>query len=191
MDKEDYLRVSNIISPFTGIEFIPEDILNNAAMRGTKVHRHIQGLLECFEDDFMDPAIQPYIDSFHKFQQEFSEDIYKAKITQEKRFYCDEMMITGQVDLILEYPKKTLVIDWKTSANESIGWKLQGAAYRYLLQKNNIQNLQPLIFVKLSKHGAKPKLFQYDSYEEDFKIFKKCLELYRFFKMDKTRNKWR
>jgi hypothetical protein len=94
MVKEGYLRISKLISPFTGIEFIPEDILNNAAMRGTKVHKHVEGLIQGFEDDFMDPAIQPYIDSFHKFQQEFSEDIYKAKITQEKRFYCDEMMIT-------------------------------------------------------------------------------------------------
>ena len=123
--------------------FIPEDILSNASERGTKVHKHIEGLIEGFEDDFMDPAIEPYIDSYQKFISEFSEDIYKAdKITQEKRFYCDDLMITGQVDLILEYAKHTLVIDWKTSASESISWKLQGAGYTYLLKKNEFKNIR-------------------------------------------------
>lgn len=191
MDEQEYLRVTNAISPFTGIEFIPENLLSNAADRGTKVHKHIEGLIEGFEDEFMDPAIKPYIDSYNKFISEFCEDIFKAdKITQEKRFYCDEMLITGQVDLILEYQSHTLVIDWKTSANESISWKLQGAAYTYLLKKSGLKNLQPIHFVKLSKFGAKPKVYRYDSYDEDFETFKKCVEMYRYFKMDKTRKKW-
>ena len=37
-DKSAYTRVTEILSPFSGLDKIPKHILDNAARRGTRVH---------------------------------------------------------------------------------------------------------------------------------------------------------
>lgn len=182
-----YTRVSEVIAPFTGVEFVPDEYLIPAANKGTDVHTYIEGYLKGWVWEEIPEHVKPYYDSFLlTTNREFL--IGEGKPTLEKRFYCGELKITGQIDLLLETGNTTLIMDWKTSRKESIGWRLQAAAYRYLCIVNGVKNPNYPIFWHLIPN-KKANLITYFSYDEDIELFKKCLELYRFFNMDKTRKK--
>lgn len=191
--KPNYRRVTEILSPFTGIEFVPEDILKKAADRGTNVHTYIEMYLNGVEWDvsLLPWDIQPYYKSFLLWKD--SNPLINMDInnkTLEKRFYCDELKITGQVDLMIRTDDMTVLFDWKTSSKPSISWELQGAAYKYLAMKNNEFRPTDVIFVHLQKDGSCAVPHCYYEYAKNIHIFKKCCELYEYFKMDKTRKPW-
>ena len=190
MQEFEHDRVTNVISPFTGIEFIPEHILSNAAGRGTLTHACIEGILQGFEDVDVVPEVQPYLQSFKSFWEESSYTFEGGRLILERRLFCDEKMITGQVDLIIEMEDKTILIDWKTSSRPQKSWALQGAAYKYLAEINGFENVESILFVRLKKDGKPPVLTRHTTHDEDIETFFKCLELYRWFKMKTTRNKW-
>ena len=188
MDDKAYNRVTEIISPFTGIEFVPEDILEKAGKRGTCVHKHVEGILKG-ESFFSPESIAPYIESFNQFWKKYEHVYGEGKITLEKRLYCDIWKITGQPDVIIELGDRTYIIDWKTSSRVHKSWALQGAAYRYLAELNGYENVDSVLFLKLNKSGKHATLHRYDEYVENLSTFFKCVELYRWFDMDKTRKK--
>ena len=185
-----YDRVTNVLAPFTGIEFVDKNLLEFAGDRGTRVHSHIEGYLKGWGFGDPDEAVKPYLKSFELFW-EGSKHVFKnGEIILEKRMYCHTKKITGQADVIIkDADGKTYLIDWKTSAVKSKSWALQGAAYQYLCQRSGYHNVDPVMFVRLSKVGKKASLSK--EKDEDFKgnlsIFFKCLELYRYFDMKKTR----
>jgi len=183
---EKFYRVTEIISPYTGIEFVNKSILENACIRGTRVHDAIEQLLKGYRES-LDDLDELYVRSFENFW--FNNPIVAGNVPYEleKRFYCKELMITGQMDCIITLPGKTIVMDWKTSARESISWRLQSAAYRYLLEVNGYENVENVQFIKLHRQGREAIKYQYDDYSTSLEIFKDCIKLYKFFKMDKTR----
>jgi len=187
LDKSNYHRVTEIISPFSGIGKIPSHILQAAAHRGSMVHNYIEAAISGFAMPPENDAVQPYIDSFEGFWDE-SRHVFDGKWQIEKRLFCDKKMITGQMDLIVKTDEKTLVFDWKTSAKEQKSWRLQAAAYQYLLEVNEYKNPKPLVFVRLDKFGKKPTLHSYETYKEDLDIFFKCLDLYHWFDHAKDKN---
>lgn len=188
--KEDFLRVTEVISPYTGIEFVPEHFLNAAAERGTKVHQYIENFFNCLRYEEVDFNLTHYMDSFYQYWEENQHQY--MNFTVENRYFCNDLMITGQVDLINHEDDKITIVDWKTSSRpHHKAWALQSAAYRYLIEQNNNPNVRVdnVLFVLLKKDGKKPTLHKYDDYERNLDIFLKCLELYRHFDMDKTRRK--
>lgn len=187
MKQLEYDRVTSILVPFSGIESIPPYILDAAADRGTQVHEYIQNKIEGFESPF-DLSLTNYIKSFDIFWDESSHIFDEAKVTLEKRLYCDDLLITGAIDCIIETPEKTFIFDWKTSSKPQKTWNLQGAAYRYLLEVNDYQNITDSVFVHIKKDGSKPDMHQFKNYYEDLEIYMKCLELYRYFDMGKRLN---
>lgn len=180
----DYLRVTEIISPFTGVEFVPFEILDKACERGTLVHEIIESKFDALSITEIPVHVSGYIKSFEQYVDEI--DFSTLDFTKERRFYCEKTGITGQIDMIINVDGKRFILDWKTSARESLSWKLQAAAYQYLCSVNGIE-IDHMTFVKLCKKGGKPKTFTYDTYEHDLDIFFKCLELYKFFDMKNTR----
>ncbi len=189
MDKPVHDRVTEIISPFTGIEFVPKEILESAGRRGTRVHKHIEGILLGLEFCVKHDKVLPYIESFNTFWDKSKHAFESGKITLEKRFYCDKHMITGQADVLIETEDRTYVIDWKTSSRPQKSWALQGAAYRYLAEINGYKNVDSVLFVKLDKFGNAPALYKHEDYDENLSIFFKCVDLYRWFDMGNTRKK--
>ena len=189
---DDHDRVTSIIFPFTGIEFVPDEYLIPASSRGTEVHKCIEAELSGWHSEIIPERCKPYIDSFREFWYK-SEHIFKeGEIILEKRLYCDTWRITGQVDVIIKKDDRTYLIDWKTSSRvQPISWSKQGAAYRYLAEVNGYVDVDAVLFVKLDKNGKKPILYKYEEYEEDLAVFRSCLDLYRHFDMSKTRNKRR
>lgn len=188
MERNDYLRVTEVLRPFSGVELVPKHILDNAADRGTMVHKYIEGILTGFVFHVEHDKVTPYLQSFRRFWDQSKHTFERGKMTLEKRLYCDEWKITGQSDCIVETDGRTYVIDWKSAKKEHKSWRLQGACYRYLLEVNDYESPESVLFVKLDSNGGPPLLYKYeDTYAEDLEMFFNCLEVYKWFDMKKTR----
>lgn len=190
MAEQIYDRITEVLTPFTGIEFISADILENAAQRGTEVHKFIEGVLKGWEFHVEHGTIKPYIDSFRTFWEKSNHAFEGGKIILEERLYCDKHRITGQADVIIKMKDRTYIIDWKTSSAPQKSWHLQGAAYKYLCEVNGYSNVDDVLFVKLNNDGKAPSLHKSSEHKDNLETFFKCLDLYRWFNMKNTRNKW-
>lgn len=170
--KKDYTRISTILQPFTGLDKIPQDIVEKAADRGHKVHKICESIVLGFGDLGVDEQTKPYVDSFKQWL-EMGHDIYQI----EQRFFDDDLKITGQVDLLLKCKENVLIIDLKTSYKPSKTWPIQGAAYAYLARKNGLP-VNQIQFLHLSKAGKFPKIYEYPLND---KLFLSVVETYNHF----------
>lgn len=152
--REKYLRVTKILYPFSGLQNIDPDVVANAARRGTKVHKICEGIAEGLGEVGTDEESKPYVDSF----KIWFEGINVLLI--EKRFWDDELGITGQVDFIIETEGGLAVVDLKTSAKASKTWQAQGCAYAYLAKKAGY-DIKRILFIHLNKKGKAPKIYEY------------------------------
>jgi hypothetical protein len=146
--------------------------LEHAARRGTDVHEVCEGIVQGLGEWNVYPEIRGYIESFKKWWQQGVN-----VLSIEQRFYCQELMITGQVDLIIDTPDGAAILDLKTSYKPSKTWPLQGAAYAYMARKHDY-DIKKILFLHLDRYGGSPTLHAYD---DDFETFKKCLDVYRYF----------
>lgn len=168
--KDDYIRVTSVLNPFSGLHKINQEIVKRAAERGSRVHKICDAIMDDLGLLDMDDEVSGYISSFEQWYKE------KIFIPNPKRFYCDKLGITGECDGI--YQDNGLVLfDIKTPLKESKTWSLQCSAYAYLarLQGFNIKRIE---VIKLSKDGKEPTVYQY---EDNFDLFLKCLEIYKHF----------
>jgi len=168
-----YDRVTEILSPFSGLNYVPKDVLENAQVRGTKVHAAGESIIRDLGDWNDDDEISGYIESFKKW---WNKDWKTLAI--EQRFQCEDLKITGQIDFIYQDPMMGNVLtDIKTSSKEGKTWPLQGSAYRYLAGKNGL-TINNIMFLRLRRDGQYPFVHMY---EDNFPMFLKCVDVYRFF----------
>ncbi len=66
-DKSNYTRVTEILSPFSGLDKVPKEILENAGRRGTKVHDICEGIVKGVGDWGVDDETRGYIHSFNQW----------------------------------------------------------------------------------------------------------------------------
>lgn len=185
MERINYPRVTEIISPFTAkdLEAINPDVLAKAASRGTLVHQLCGGYARGLWVPAIPPECAPYFDSF----KEYCDNNIKSVIWTEKRLYDDKLIFSGQVDmLVTTIDGETVFIDLKTSASESKSWLLQVSAYARLLAENGIPVTRYLI-LKLKKTGCIAKVIEYseDDLIRAWKLFQGALSLHHYFKAPK------
>lgn len=169
---EKYDRVTEVLSPFSGIQYVPENILIGAQERGTKVHAICESIIRGLGDWHDDESVKGYVESFKKW---WSKD-YKPVLI-EHRFKCEKLKITGQVDFIYKDPELgTVLTDIKTSSREGRTWPLQGSAYKYLASQVGYK-VDLILFLRLRKTGQYPFVHLYP---DRFPMFLKCLDVYRF-----------
>lgn len=172
-----FTRVTDVLSPYSGLEKVDKEILARAADRGTRVHAACEALMMDLGNWSIEEDIQGYLISFEKWWS-----LGHKVLSIEQRFYCSELLITGQVDVIIETELGAVVLDLKTPQRPSKTWPLQGSAYAYLARKSGY-NVQGIQFLQLDKHGEEPTLHIYD---DQFEMFKKCLDIYNHFFKKKT-----
>lgn len=170
--REKYLRVTNILSPFSGLDKAPTEFVAHAAERGTKVHKICEGIMGGLGEHGVDDETWGYVESFKKWWGEG-----KPIIEMERRFWCDEFQITGQIDMIINTPEGQAIVDIKTSSKPSKTWALQGGAYFYLASQAGI-DVKKLYFLHLNKHGKEPNLIEYPT-ETD--LFFSALDVFKHF----------
>lgn len=175
--RENYLRVTTILYPFSGLDKIDVDIVANAAARGTKVHDICESIAKGFGEFGVEDETWGYVQSFKKWFETNPEILLI-----EKRFWDDELKITGQVDFICRIDGKSVVVDLKTSSKESKTWAVQGSAYAYLAEKNN-HDISKIHFIHLNKHGLLPRICEYDV---DHSLFLDTFRVYNHFYREKS-----
>jgi len=166
-----YARVSSVIRPFSDFSHIPEEILERKKNIGIEVHKAIEDDITFGFPMFSIPA-SGYYQSFKRWQTRLT-PIFKYS---EKRLFCPEKMITGQIDTLVQFPGESdcVLIDFKTSAQESpIAWPMQAHLYYHLLIRNKLPAFPRFLFVRLDKNGNLPKVH---SYKFDANIMAKSLK---------------
>lgn len=170
--RENYLRVTSILYPFSGLDRIDPDVLAHAAERGTKVHKICEGIMKGIGEIGVDSETEGYVESFKKW---FERGIDIVEV--ERRFWDDELCVTGQVDIITKVEEGFAVVDIKTSSKPSKTWRVQGAAYAYLA-KNAGYDIKKILFLHLNKQGKEPKIYEYPV---DDSFFFAVLAVYKYF----------
>jgi hypothetical protein len=165
-----YDRVTACLSFASGMDKIPEHILSNAALRGTRVHTCIDAIIKGL-GEFCEDDIQGYVDSFKLWVGD------KKLSPAPMRFYCDEYMITGEIDALYYDGDDLILVDFKTSIKTGKTWSLQGSAYMHLAYVNGY-TIKKCIFVKLCKTGL---TFTEEVFKYDFNMYLHCLHVYRYF----------
>ncbi len=157
-DGKTYARVSDVIAPYTDFSGIPDAVLENKAKIGTEVHDAIDLILQDELPIFSDKA-RPYVESFLKWKNQVSPTFSFG----EKRLFCQEKMVTGRIDGLVLMPNSTIpmLVDYKTSVQESKAWVMQAHLYYYLLKSNGYVVANSMIFVKLDKFSGLPKCYLY------------------------------
>ncbi len=174
---ENYDRVTAILSPFSGIDMINPEVLNNAANRGTLVHSIIDCMIDGigYENALNELSekydAKGYIDSFLQWNEG------KEFIEKPARWFCDQWMITGECDSLYKNETGLTLVDFKTPASEGKTWNLQASAYHYLGCKAAL-HITKIEFVRLKKNGKFPSIH---TYEHNFDDYLKCLYVYRTF----------
>ncbi len=174
MDSSQYDRVTSVLAPFSGLDKINPEILKNAADRGTLVHKMCDALIEGVGID--DMGIEGYMDSFKSW---YVDHVF---VDKPSRWYCEELMITGECDALYDNGDGLTLVDFKTPLRESKTWVLQASAYHYLGCKAGL-HIANIEFVRLKKDGKSPQVI---SYNPDMDTFMKCLEIYRMFFKNKS-----
>lgn len=176
--KEGYLRVTEVLYPFSGLSSIPKYILEAAKERGNIVDRITQAIMDDIGIPDYDEKFEGYIHSFDKWKAG------KVFLPRPERFYCDKYLITGEIDRIYEGKDgKLVLVDIKTPANEGLTWNSQASAYSYLC-KNYGYKIDRIEFVQLRVNGDEPKICHY---QEDLQSFLDDVRIYRkYFKNVKS-----
>jgi hypothetical protein len=178
--KSGYTRVSDILSQWDKFGHIDPAMLSNKADIGTRVHQaidaHHKGIYMPLQ-----PSDEGYFNSYLEWEKQVKFTIVK----NEERYYCPTMLITGQVDLIAQFPceDKPILIDYKTSASSSKEmWSLQAAFYHRLCEINGISLGDRMIFLQLDKRGSQPTVHEYMYTAKLWKVCESAWITYRYLK---------
>ena len=96
----------------------------------------------------------------------------------EKRFYDDELMLTGKVDLIAHLNGKKTIVDFKTGSQAHLSiWRLQATFYRFLTK----EPIDDFLFVHLNRDGTFPALHHFTYDPKDLEVCLAALKCFHFF----------
>lgn len=171
--KEGYARVSDVLAIFQAYSMVPRKALKRAQEAGVTVHEAIEMY---FKGEFIPihPKYIPYFSSFLKFIDKFD----PKPVIVEKRFYDENWMITGKVDLIATIYGEDMLVDFKTGsmAHPEI-WKLQGSFYRHMCRIP----VEKLLFVQLSKEGNDPVIHDFEYSDCMVDVMSHAVKMHRYF----------
>ncbi len=172
-------RVTEILKPYSGLEYVPKQILDRAAARGTSVHALCAGIARgnWIPEAMIDENLVGYVNSFRKW----SEAQVDKFITIEKRFTEPDMLYSGQLDfVVLGTDGKLYLVDLKTTAKPSKTHPVQMAAYDRLLKRHGIV-VEAALLVYLTNDGEFPDIHRIDDMTKEFSVFSSALECWNYF----------
>jgi hypothetical protein len=154
---KEYARVSDILKIYCDFSHIDPKILEAKANLGTEVHEAIACDIRG-EFPYVPSKGYGYFQSYLKWKNE----LHPTFLQSEKRYFCDKKMLTGCIDSVICFDAAMpILIDWKTSVQESPSWVLQGHLYHYLIKSSNERISPQFLFLKLDNKGNFPRVFHY------------------------------
>lgn len=178
--KPGFTRVTTPLSIYNKFDAIDPTVLQNAAERGSRVHKYCEMYAKGEYLPEPEKEISLYLESFREWHDSMVEEV----ISTEQRFYDDTLMLTGQIDLIatVRGDKLPAIIDIKTAQTKSKTWPLQLAAYKHLSEIGIDPRVKTRrIALQLRKDGMRAKVVEYTNYAVELKIYLGILEAWRFF----------
>jgi len=192
-DIEKFDRVTAVLRPFSDMDKIPQRTLDIAGCRGSVTHKLIDSIILGLGTWMSDFLVEEYCDIFELDKEKTQKEKKRVEnaiksfelwrpgkffLPKPDRFFNDELMITGEIDCLYEDKDRGIVlVDYKTSGEESRSWKLQGSCYSWLAKQEHYP-IEVIEFIKLDKDvGTYPEIF---TYEENFPLFKAHLDVYRY-----------
>jgi hypothetical protein len=175
-----YIRVTEVLTPFSTLTEIDPQTLANAADRGTRVHSYCEAhALGLFVAD-VDDDCKNYFEAFKKWFDNTVVDV----LCVERRLNLPTLKLSGAVDMVvlLKGDDELSLIDIKTPQSASISWQLQTAAYQLLAKEVADIHASRRICLMLPKYSDAAKVVEYENHDRDQDLYLKALELYRFFR---------
>jgi hypothetical protein len=176
--KPGYWRVTEVLKRYVDFSNIDPVVLAKAAERGTRVHGFCSLYARGVPTPFVDEDCQGYVESFKRWFDKYVDKVH----VNEDRFYCDGLMITGAIDLVvsIKNDEKLCIVDLKTPATISKSWRLQTSAYEYLYNRNNDNEANRRAVLQIKKDG-KPAVFHEHDDPNDWKTYLGILRAERYF----------
>ena len=179
LDGQTLISVTQVLKPISELEYgeIREDVLENAAERGTAIHFALE-LYNEFGVEEIDEEYRGYLEAYKSFLR-----TYHYQPIHNERQVVSELGYAGTVDCVAKVNGIVTVVDYKTTSKlnpRKVG--LQLAAYRQALKEEGIDTELGAV-LQLKKDG-KYKFLMYDSnqLDEHFKYFKLLLDAQKVIK---------
>lgn len=166
----------------------PDSIAREAAAVGTLVHKMVELTLRgetipdtLFEDYTANEIKQAEI-AYESFLLWKKTHVYKV-LNSEISLVSELYQYGGTVDLLIEVPSpKIVLLDWKSSGGLYSSQVIQAAAYAQLVEENkqmlDIKRVDEIWIVRLGKKIAEIQEKVIKKWDNAFKAFKLCRELY-------------
>jgi hypothetical protein len=180
MIPEGFSRVTDVIKRFTNFDHIDPKVLNNAADRGTRVHKFCT--MYALNLLVIDPDYdcKGYVNSFiHWFDKNVSYVVLASC-----RLNSAQYRLSGELDLmcVLKNGSDNVLIDLKTPREPSLSWQLQTAAYRMLLRDVMGIDVTKRMCLMLPWDGSQAIEKHHNDNIRDEDLFMSALKLHQFYK---------
>ena len=176
LDGRQLPSVTQILDPYTGLEYVDPELLRRAAEFGSHVHAACHLLnLEQLDDATLDPALAPYV---HAWEQ-FLTDTGAIVLESERRVASEKYGYAGAIDTLVFWGRSNRLIDIKSSATMPRTVGPQTAAYSQAYLEETGQRVRDRYCVLLKPDGrySTTKL----SDPNDWNIFQAALVLHRWY----------
>lgn len=170
------LHVTEILGKYVDFSRVADQVLFEASQRGQIIHR-------CCGAYALGGYVAPLPDHlagyFKSFCRWFDANV-KRVVLVEKTMVDETLGFTGRPDLVVElFTGHILLIDIKTPAAVNKAWRVQLAAYTYLLNQIYIK-VDGAASIRLKSSGGEAVANRYDDWLADFNVFLSALNAHRF-----------
>jgi len=141
---------------------VSEEVLQAAALRGTKIHQYIAAkLMNLYLPERIEPHLQPYFDSFASWYEQTVERTLYVEIEA----FCTCFQFIGHIDWvgIIRGDQGLTILDWKTPVTEAKSWIMQLSAYLHLIEEHTDTDLSVIRCgaIMLDPKGKMAKMKEY------------------------------
>lgn len=173
---EGYVRVTQLLQPYNGLEKIQPETLANAAERGKRAHAYCELYAQSMLIEEVSDDCKGYVESFKRWIELVKPEI----LSLEERIVNEQYKVTGKYDMIVKLPGSSdkILVDIKTPLSPNRTWPLQTAAYHWMLSSkgNPVERRGCLMIDRYGKIAS----FREHNNSKDAEIFLGILRAYRY-----------
>jgi hypothetical protein len=168
--------VTQVLEPYSGLEHVPEDVLEATGEFGNHVHlaTHLHDIGE-LDREALDPRVNEYLIGWEKFLDEAG----AVPIYSEMQIYSNKLGVAGTLDRIMGWTrsKHNIMVDIKTGSSITKTVGPQTAAYEEIYHEMTGQR-------RMQRYCVHLRPFNYSLVKlqdpNDINIFRAALTLHRW-----------
>lgn len=166
--------VTQILKPMDSFEGIPEEILDNARIRGDWVHKATELIDLGMPVTNIPEEYAPYIEAFKRYRAESG----NTPLLLEQRVFCEKHQYAGTLDRMEQVKRSRAIMDIKVTFELPMSVGAQTAAYLNAFNEKRPKNEQATkrFSLRLKKDGT----YEFTELKDavDLVDFLSCLNIY-------------